>query len=147
MSCYMAMVRRARLRAAAPGLGGGTLLTPAEAGAAVGVIQDAAGAIGREVDPDHFGLSLPVALPGNGPGNGQRGIPDALLASIRRRRPDTDPATLVAAGWDGARRLIGQYVEAGLSKFVVRPASALPEPASFGSFVDGFVRELVPLQN
>ena len=42
----------------------GSLLTPAEAGAAVGVIQDAAGAIGREVDPDHFGLSLPVALPG-----------------------------------------------------------------------------------
>ena len=61
------------------------------------------------MDPDHFGLSLPVALDG---------IPDALLASIRRRRPDTDPAALVAAGWDGARRMIGQYVEAGLSKFV-----------------------------
>ena len=129
----------------------GSLLTPAEAGAAVGVIQAAAAEAGREVDPDHFGLSLPVTLagngPGNGPGNGQSGIPDALLASIRRRRPDTDPAALVAAGWDGARRMIGQYVEAGLSKFVVRPASGLPEPASFGSFVDGFVRELVPLQN
>ena len=43
--------------------------------------------------------------------------------------------------------MIGQYVEAGLTKFVVRPASGLPGPASFGSFVDGFVRELVPLQN
>jgi probable F420-dependent oxidoreductase len=129
----------------------GSLLTPAEAGAAVGVIQAAAGEAGREVDPDHFGLSLPVTLagkrPGYGPGNGQSGIPDTLLASIRRRRPDTDPAALVAAGWDGARRMIGQYVEAGLSKFVVRPASGLPEAASFGSFVDGFVRELVPLQN
>ena len=40
--------------------------------------------------------------------------------------------------------MIGQYVEAGLSKFVVRPATQ-PEP--FGSFVDGFVRELMPLQN
>ena len=40
----------------------GSLLTPAEAGAAVGVIQDAAAQAGREVDPDHFGLSLPVAL-------------------------------------------------------------------------------------
>ena len=39
--------------------------------------------------------------------------------------------------------MIEQYVEAGLSKFVVRPA-ARPEP--FGSFVDGFAREL-PLQN
>jgi probable F420-dependent oxidoreductase len=112
----------------------GSLLTPAEAGAAVGVIQDAAAQAGREVDPDHFGLSLPVAL---------NGIPDALLASIRRRRPDTDPAALVAAGWDGARRMIGQYVEAGLSKFVARPAG----PGPFGSFVDGFVRELMPLQN
>ena len=117
----------------------GSLLTPAEAGAAVAVIQDAAAQAGREVDPDHFGLSLPVTL---------NGIPDALLASIRRRRPHTDPATLVAAGWDGARRMIGQYVEAGLSKFVVRPASwPASEHASFGSFADGFVRELMPLQN
>ncbi len=122
----------------------GSLLTPAEAGRAVAVIQGAAGAIGRVVDPDHFGLSLPVALPGNGPS----GIPDALLASIHRRRPGTDPATLVAAGWDGARRMIGQYVEAGLSKFVVRPAT-LPRfgAPSFHPFVEGFARELVPLQN
>ena len=121
----------------------GSLLTPAEAGAAVAVIADAAAQARREVEPDHFGLSLPVVLAGNG----LNGIPAALLASIHRRRPDADPATLVAAGWDGARRMIGQYVEAGLSKFVVRPASGLPEPASFGSFVEGFVRELVPLQN
>ena len=71
------------------------------------------------------------------------GIPDALSASIRRRRPEADPATLVAQGWDGARRMIGQYVEAGLSKFVVRPAS----PGPFGPFLDGFVRELLPIQN
>jgi len=116
----------------------GSLLTPAEAGAAVGVIQDAAAQAGRQVDPDHFGLSLPVALAGNGPG-----LPDALLASIRRRRPEADPAALVAAGWDGARRMIGQYVEAGLSKFVARPVG----PGPFGSFADGFVRELMPLQN
>ncbi len=114
----------------------GSLLTPAEAAAAVAVIQDAAAQAGRKVDPDHFGLSLPLALAGPG-------IPPALQASIHRRRPDADPAALVAAGWDGARRMLGEYVEAGLSKFVVRPVSAGP----FGSFVDGFVRELMPLQN
>jgi len=112
----------------------GSLLTPEEAGAAVAVIQEAAAEARREVEPDHFGLSLPVAL---------AGIPPALAASISRRRPDTDPAALVAAGWDGARRMIGQYVEAGLSKFVVRPAG----PGPFGPFMDGFVRELMPLQN
>jgi hypothetical protein len=41
-------------------------------------------------------------------------------------------------------------VQAGLSKFVVRPAVAAPAengPGSFASFSDAFVRELVPLQN
>jgi probable F420-dependent oxidoreductase len=117
----------------------GSLLTPAEAGAAVTVIQDAAAEVGREVEEDHFGLSLPVILAGNEHG----GIPAPLLASINRRRPGADPATLVAPGWDGARRMIGQYVEAGLSKFVVRPVS----PGPFGPFLDGFVRELLPIQN
>jgi len=128
----------------------GSLLTPPEAGAAVAVILQAAAQARREVEPDHFGLSLPVALAGNGPGNGSgngsgngHAIPPALSASIRRRRPDTDPGALVAAGWDGARRMIGQYVEAGLSKFVVRPVG----PGPFGPFIDGFVRELMPLQN
>ena len=124
----------------------GSLLTPAEAGAAVKIIQEAAAEERREVEDDHFGLSLPVTLAGNGPGNGSgngHGIPAPLLASINRRRPQADPATLVAQGWDGARRMIGQYVEAGLSKFVVRPAS----PGPFGPFLDGFVRELLPIQN
>jgi probable F420-dependent oxidoreductase len=112
----------------------GSLLTPNEAGASVRVIQGAAAQASREVEPDHFGLSLPVALDG---------IPAPLLASIGRRRPDADPAALVPRGWDGARRMIEQYVEAGLSKFVVRPAGPMP----FASFLDGFVRELMPLQN
>jgi len=113
----------------------GSLLAPAEAAGAVAVINEAAADAGREVEADHFGLSLPVALDG---------IPESLRASIGRRRPHTDPQLLVAAGWDGARRMIEQYVEAGLSKFVVRPATR-PEP--FGSFTEGFVRELMPLQN
>jgi len=116
----------------------GSLLTPAEAGAAVKEIQDAAAGADREVEEDHFGLSLPVTLAGNGPS-----IPDALLASIRRRRPEADPATLVARGWDDARRMLGQYVEAGLSKFVVRPAS----PGPFGPFLDAFLRNLFPIQD
>jgi len=113
----------------------GSLLTPAEAKAAVDTINQAAAEAGREVEADHFGLSLPVALDG---------IPESLRASIGRRRPHTDPELLVAAGWDSARRMIEQYVEAGLSKFVVRPAT---RPGTFGSFVDGFLSAMLPLQN
>jgi probable F420-dependent oxidoreductase len=112
----------------------GSLLTPAEAGAAVRTIQAAADEAGREVEPDHFGISLSIA---SGP------LPDALAASIARRRPGVDPATLVAGNWAGARAMIESYVEAGLSKFVVRPA-APGQPLE--DFVEEFVIELVPLQ-
>jgi probable F420-dependent oxidoreductase len=113
----------------------GSLLTPDEAGAAVRVINEAAGAAGREVEPDHFGLSIPVTF---GP------VPAALAASIARRRPGTAPADLVADGWTGARRMIAAYVEAGLSKFVVRAAGGEPP---LTEFVAGFSAELMPLQN
>ena len=113
----------------------GSLLTPDEAGAAVRVINEAAGAAGREVEPDHFGLSIPVAF---GP------VPAALAASIARRRPGSDPADLIADGWAGARRMIAAYADAGLSKFVVRAAGGEPPLAEF---VAGFRAELMPLQN
>ncbi|MGC1566063.1 MAG: TIGR03854 family LLM class F420-dependent oxidoreductase [Trebonia sp.] len=113
----------------------GSLLTPDEAGAAVRVINEAADAVGREVEPDHFGLSIPVAF---GP------VPATLAASIARRRPGTAPADLVADGWAGARRMIAAYVEAGLSKFVVRAAGGEPP---LTEFVAGFSAELMPLQN
>jgi probable F420-dependent oxidoreductase len=112
----------------------GSLLTPAEARAAIGVINAAAGQADREVEQDHFGISLPVAF---------GGIPDALAASIRRRRADADPAALIADGWAGARDLISSFVDAGLSKFVIRSAAT---PESFEGFIDGFASNLMPLQ-
>jgi probable F420-dependent oxidoreductase len=114
----------------------GSLLTPAEARQAIATINQAAAEAGRTIDDDHFGLSVPVALDGE--------IPVAMQENIRRRRPDIDPRQLVATGWDGAQSMIERYVEAGLSKFVVRPAARF-EP--FGDFVDGFVQNLKPLQN
>ncbi|HWG01276.1 MAG TPA: TIGR03854 family LLM class F420-dependent oxidoreductase [Trebonia sp.] len=112
----------------------GSLMTPAEAGEAVRVIQAAADEAGREVEADHFGISLPVAF---------GDVPESYASSVARRRPGADARTLVADGWAGARRLISAYVDAGLSKFVVRPVSGAPPLAEF---VDGFARELMPLQ-
>jgi probable F420-dependent oxidoreductase len=116
----------------------GSLLTPAEARAAVATINAAAGQAGREVEQDHFGTSLAVAF---------GGIPDGLAASIRRRRPDADPASLVADGWAGAREMISAHVEAGLSKFVIRPAAQPAAVQDFiAEFIADFARELMPLQ-
>ena len=111
-----------------------SLLTPAEAGAGREAIQQAAAEAGREIEPDHFGISLAVATDG---------IPARLAASVRQRRPGTDPGTLIPAGWPAARALIEQFIAAGLTKFVIRPAA---ETLSFERFLDDFAREVMPLQ-
>ena len=111
-----------------------SLITPEEAGAGRAAIEEAASAAGREVEPDHYGISLAVAT---------EGIPAELIASVAERRPDADPARLVAASWADARRMIEAYVAAGLTKFVIRPASA---PLEAGRFLDQFVSEMMPLQ-
>jgi probable F420-dependent oxidoreductase len=90
----------------------GAELTPVEAEAARRRIQGTARRAGREVDPEHFGMSIPYA----------RVTPDAeLLGPLATRRPDVDPLAFVPVGRTGLRDLIEAYVEASLSKFVVRP--------------------------
>lgn len=111
-----------------------SLITPDEAGAGRAAIQAAAAEAGREVEADHFGISLAV---------GTEGIPDQMMATVRERRPDADPATLVAASWPDARRMIEAYVAQGLSKFVIRPAAPA---ASADRFLGQFAAEMLPLQ-
>jgi probable F420-dependent oxidoreductase len=116
----------------------GSFLTPDESRAAREAIQASAAEAGREIEPDHFGISLAVATDS---------IPDEVVAAVRQRRPDTDPAALVPTSWASARRMIEEYVNAGLTKFVVRPAAVSPAPDAFDQFLEPFVSELMPLQN
>ncbi|MGH9004613.1 MAG: TIGR03854 family LLM class F420-dependent oxidoreductase, partial [Acidimicrobiia bacterium] len=90
---------------------------------------------GRKVDPEHFGVSVAYT-------DGE--IPAGLSASIARRRPDVDPHSLVPAGLDAAVALLGDYVDAGFSKFVVRPART---PADWPETLSAMAVALIPLQN
>ena len=112
-----------------------SFITPAEARTGRQVIQAAAADAGREVEADHFGISLAV---------GPDGLPPGLIAAIRQRRPDADPASFAAGSWPAARALIEEYIAAGLTKFVIRPAGAGDE---LDQFLDSFTAELLPLQN
>ncbi|MEU1982095.1 TIGR03854 family LLM class F420-dependent oxidoreductase [Nocardia sp. NPDC019395] len=112
----------------------GSFLTPEEAAAGVAAINAEAAAAGREIEDDHFGITLLLA---------EDGIPAPLATGIRRQRPETDPADLVAGSWPDLHRLIDGYLAAGLSKFVVVPAGG---GASKG-FLDRFGTELLPRQN
>ncbi|WP_297793298.1 TIGR03854 family LLM class F420-dependent oxidoreductase [Mycobacterium sp.] len=112
----------------------GSFLTPAEAKAGREAIERAAAQAGRRIEPDHFGISLAVS---------DGDLPAELAAAARRRRPDLDPDELIAAGWDRLHRQLDAYLEAGLTKFVIRPAGSAP----VDSFLDRFVSELVGRQN
>jgi probable F420-dependent oxidoreductase len=112
----------------------GSFLTPAEARAGREAIQQAAAQAGREVDPEHFGFSLAV-------GGGH--IPAELARAVQQRRPGLDPEQVAAAGWPQARELIEGYIEAGLSKFVVRPADPM---TPIERFTEEFAAELMPMQ-
>ena len=110
-----------------------SFLTPEEAGRGREQIQAVAAAAGREVEADHFGVSLAVGE-----------ITPEFAQAAERRRPGIDPATLAAPNWAAARRMIEEYVAAGLSKFVIRPAQ--PADPDLSRFIDDFVAELIPLQ-
>ncbi|UXA18047.1 TIGR03854 family LLM class F420-dependent oxidoreductase [Mycobacterium sp. SMC-4] len=112
----------------------GSFLTPREAGSAVDAIRASARAAQRTVPDDHYGINLAV---------GDGALPAQVLQTIRRRRPDIDPSELVATDWAQLHRQIDAYLEAGLTKFVIRPATG----ADSDTFLDEFVREMLPRQN
>jgi probable F420-dependent oxidoreductase len=112
----------------------GSFLTPDEARAGREAIERAAAEADRRIESDHFGISLAVA-------DGE--LPAELVGAVRRRRPDVDPADLIAADWDQLHRRLDAYVDAGLTKFVIRQASTGP----IHGFIDRFVGELAGREN
>lgn len=112
----------------------GSFLTPAEARAARETIERAAAKAGRTIEPDHYGLSLGVA---------DGDLRPEIAAAIRTRRPDAEPADLVAGDWSQLHRQLDGLIAAGLSKFVIRPFGDTPAD----EFIDRFITELLPRQN
>jgi probable F420-dependent oxidoreductase len=93
----------------------GAQVTPGEARAARERIQASADRAGREIDPEHFGLSVAYS----------RTLPDPeLLRALTGRRPDLDPLSILPVGASALRAAVEDYIDAGLSKFVIRPSAA-----------------------
>jgi alkanesulfonate monooxygenase SsuD/methylene tetrahydromethanopterin reductase-like flavin-dependent oxidoreductase (luciferase family) len=114
-------VRRAG-RLADGWLGSGGALGPRQAGALCRRIKEEAAAVGREIDPEHFGLSIRYA----------RALDDLSAPGSRPIRSaaneGTAPAPPVGAG--ALRDLVGELVQEGMSKFVVRrvtPVASWPD--------------------
>jgi probable F420-dependent oxidoreductase len=110
------------------------LCTPDEAAAGKTAIDAAATEVGRQIDPEHFGISMTYA---------RKAIPEAQVARIAKRRPGIDPTTLVPVGPAALRDTLRRYIDVGFSKFVVRPAEP---PDSWEEELDRLADEVLSLQ-
>ncbi len=110
------------------------LCTPDEAGDMRAVIVAEAQAAGREVDDEHFGMNLSWV---------DQSISEDLAAEVESRRPGFDPAATIGVGVAGLTERIHAFLDAGFSKFVIRPAEP---PDDWASSVES-VAEVLGLQN
>ena len=92
--------------------------TPAQAKEVVAAIRAAAAAEGRTIDDDHYGAGIPFRF-------GTADDPAlAPLFEAYRKRTGRDPKDYFAIG--DAPAIVGkiaEYVEAGVSKFILRPSA------------------------
>ncbi len=88
-------------------------LTPTEAAVKRRRIEAAAAEAGRTIDPEHFGVNLTYS---RGP------LSAAAAEQLRRRRPDLDPADLVPQSRAALHARVDEWLTAGFSKFLLRPA-------------------------
>lgn len=110
------------------------LCTPDEAAEARKVIEAEAIAHGREVDGEHFGMNLTWV---------ESAISDEVRAAVEARRPGFDPAETIGVGPSGLAERMHAFLEAGFSKFVIRPAEP---PRDWAEAVES-VSEVLALQN
>jgi probable F420-dependent oxidoreductase len=102
-------------------------LTPDEAAVGRDSILRQAHELGRAIDPEHFGISLPYA---------RRAVPEAMEAGLRLRRKDRSITDIVPVGAAALTELLGRHIDAGLSKFVLRPVDATDPAAELDWLAD-----------
>jgi len=89
-----------------------SLLSAPEAARGRAEIERVAGAHGRTIDEEHFGVS--IAYAGSEP-------PAHVLEAFGRRAKRDDLDAVLPIGLPALRRLLEAYVDVGFSKFVLRP--------------------------
>ena len=110
--------------------------TPAQVAAGRVVVEEAAAAAGRAIDPEHFGALIPYVPSGD--------LPDRVRAALAARNPDVDPSEVIPSGHGAVAALVERFVEVGTSKFVLVPAGPVNE---WDTELSALAKVVLPLQN
>jgi probable F420-dependent oxidoreductase len=89
-----------------------SFVTPEDAAASRPAVEAAAAAVGRSIDPEHWGALVLYA---------PDGIPDRFRAGLAKRRPDVDVERVVPTTVESLRSTCEGFVAHGFSKLVVVP--------------------------
>jgi probable F420-dependent oxidoreductase len=108
--------------------------TPAEAGRGRATILARAAELGRPIDPEHFGISIPYS---------RTEPPAASVEALRQRRADRDLTEILPIGGRALLSLIEAHVSRGISKFVLRSVSDAPD---WRADLDWLAESVLPLQ-
>jgi probable F420-dependent oxidoreductase len=108
---------------------------PGEVAAGIAAIRSHASEVGREIPDDHYGVLVPYIF-----AKGREEALEIAGPSIRRRQ-DIPPSDYSALGTpDDVRKTIQTYIDAGATKFVMRPAG--PKESVHGQ-VEALAKEVI----
>lgn len=108
--------------------------TPAQAETCRRTIEGAATEAGRTIDDDHFGISIPYS---------RAPIDDATVAAVMARA-EGERADILPFGADELTALLKRHLDAGLTKFVLRPMSL---DGGWEAELDFLAEHTIPFQN
>jgi alkanesulfonate monooxygenase SsuD/methylene tetrahydromethanopterin reductase-like flavin-dependent oxidoreductase (luciferase family) len=94
-----------------------SLCTADEAAVGKQVIDAAAADAGREISPEHFGMSIGY-LRGD-----ESQLPERTRRALERRKPGVALADVMPFGLKRLREVLEQFIAVGFSKFVLRPVN------------------------
>ncbi len=113
--------------------------TPEQAGRSRVTIEAAAAKVGRTIDADHFGISIPYE---------RVALDDATAAAVMKRAAADGEsprrADILPVGSTEIIDLIRRHIDAGISKFVLRPMSLND---GWDAELDFLAEHALPLQN
>ena len=106
---------------------------PHEAAAMRAQIEEAAAAVGREMDSEHYGVNLFYVT--DDP-------PTEIVERLAARRKDGDVTGLIPVGPDGIKERVDEWLDAGFSKFLLRP---MVPPSDWTTELEMLADEILPL--
>jgi alkanesulfonate monooxygenase SsuD/methylene tetrahydromethanopterin reductase-like flavin-dependent oxidoreductase (luciferase family) len=99
------------------------------------LIEEAASAADREIDPEHFGAMVFYS-------HGE--VAEPIKQLIAARNPGSDPDELIPDTLDRLEQQLESYIARDFSKLVLVP---LAEPADWRAELEPLATRLLPLQN